>query len=54
MIARKNKTKDLELFKEQFFQWYFIEKCSMEEVKRRFDLLFIALAKVWGKTYHVK
>ena len=54
MVARTPRTKELERFKEQFFQWHFIEKCSTKEVKRRFDLLFIALAKVWGKTYHVK
>ena len=54
MVARTDRNQDLERFREQIFQWYFIEKCSVKEVKGRFDLLFRAKAEEWGKLYRVE
>lgn len=46
---RAQKNRDLEELEVQFSQWYFKDRSSIKEVKRRFDLLILAL-----ENYHAE
>ena len=49
-----NVAKDLDRFKEQFYQWYFIDKYELRVVKQRFDRLFEIILAPGGQKYQAK
>ncbi|KAL8810341.1 MAG: hypothetical protein Q9200_002661 [Gallowayella weberi] len=52
-VFRTVETLQLDQFKRQFWQWYFIEKKSMPQVKRSFDNLFDRMTKATGVKYDI-
>ncbi|KAL2049023.1 hypothetical protein ABVK25_010694 [Lepraria finkii] len=48
---RKPKTKALERSRRQFFQWYFVERLTLLDVKERMDKLSEVLRRVTGDDF---
>lgn len=48
---RKPKTKALERSRKQFFQWYFVERLTLLDVKERMDKLSEVLRRVTGDDF---
>ena len=46
--------KDLDRFKEQFYQCYFLDKYELRVVKQKFDRLFEIIFAIEGQSYQAK
>ena len=49
-----NLAKDLDRFKEQFYQWYFLDKYELRVVTKRFNRLFEIILATEGESYQAK
>lgn len=45
---------DLDRFKEQFYQWYFLDKYQLKVVKQKFDQLFEIIRRNEGQSFQAE